>query len=697
MAISVSLDVSNISKVLVVLGFYVSGLGLGSYIFKERLYLSEPLLCLCLGIAVGPIGLNWVNPFDWNDILRDGSEQDELTFQLSRIVVGIQVLFTGISLPKAYLRRSWQSLTILLLPVMAIAWLIVASIIVAIIPQLTFLEALVIAACVTPTDPVLSSSIVKGRFAEKHVPARVRDLILAESGANDGLGYPFIFCALFLIRHQKPDGTHNVGASIADWVVTTWIYQIVVSVVMGGLIGFIARISLKEAEKRRFIDQESFLAYGIGLAFWTMGTVGTLGSDDLLSCFIVGNIFTVNDWFRVETEDDSFQAVIDSLINVTVFVYIGAAMPWADFGNVGLHLSAAKLVAIAALLLTLRRPPWIVLFRKLIKELTVFKETAFLGFFGPVGVSAIYYVEVALEVLPEDRHLLRATIRPIVWFIVLSSVVAHGITVPMAHFGPKISRTLSISRTASWIPGTATPKDRVLTMSRTGSLPMTTEPRHIEKEEVLIHQSLPGSPARVERTEIIEEDHVEEGPAGKLEAGLTSTINEQETSPGSNLAIDKLATPDHQSNPEIATGGSNPKAGIELKTPSTPPQSTRTSTVNLQWDDGSSKMPPSRSGSAAPGSPSGSIRMSGKLAKDRVTFDIPSSEHNKEQVGKADENLATEKHASHSRGNSLSLGSPSSAIGAQLAKATKEHITFELPESTRNTQKNGDSALINGQ
>lgn len=56
------------------------------------------------------------------------------------------------------------------------------------VPSLTFLEALCISACVTPTDPILANSIVKGRYAEKYVPKGVRDIISAESGANDGLG-----------------------------------------------------------------------------------------------------------------------------------------------------------------------------------------------------------------------------------------------------------------------------------------------------------------------------------------------------------------------------------------------------------------------------------------------------------------------------------------------------------------------------
>ena len=61
------------------------------------------------------------------------------------------------------------------------------------------LEAMVIASCVTPTDPVLANSITKGRFADKHVPIHVRNIIVAESGANDGLGFPFIYLALFLL------------------------------------------------------------------------------------------------------------------------------------------------------------------------------------------------------------------------------------------------------------------------------------------------------------------------------------------------------------------------------------------------------------------------------------------------------------------------------------------------------------------
>lgn len=82
--------------------------------------------------------------------------------QLARLIIGLQVLFTGCNLPKQYIRKEWLSLFVLLLPVMTCGWLGTGLLIWGIVPGLTYLEALVISACVTPTDPVLANSICKG-------------------------------------------------------------------------------------------------------------------------------------------------------------------------------------------------------------------------------------------------------------------------------------------------------------------------------------------------------------------------------------------------------------------------------------------------------------------------------------------------------------------------------------------------------
>ncbi|KAJ1722593.1 hypothetical protein LPJ53_003013 [Coemansia erecta] len=148
---------------------------------------------MVFGIIVGPSVLKWVNPADWS------SNPMQLTQEFSRYCLAVEVMIAGIELPKRYLRKEWRSLLMLLVPIMTLMWLI-SSAIITFTFNLPFIQALAIGACVAPTDPVLANAILKGVFAETHVPLRLRNILTAESGANDGLGYPFLFFALFLMR-----------------------------------------------------------------------------------------------------------------------------------------------------------------------------------------------------------------------------------------------------------------------------------------------------------------------------------------------------------------------------------------------------------------------------------------------------------------------------------------------------------------
>lgn len=64
------------------------------------------------------------------------------------------------------------------------------------------------------------------------------------------------------------------------------------------------------------------------------------------------------------------------------------------------------------------------------------------------GVGAVFYVQIALEVLPdnpESTHL-REVITPVVYFLVLTSIIVHGITIPVGKAGYKgISLTTSLT------------------------------------------------------------------------------------------------------------------------------------------------------------------------------------------------------------------------------------------------------------
>lgn len=94
---------------------------------------------------------------------------------------------------------------------MLYAWMVSALLIWAFVPGLTFLSCLVIAAAVTPTDPILAQAVIGGKFADKHVPAHIRHILSAESGSNDGAAFPFLGIALYLTLDK------SVGAAIGKW------------------------------------------------------------------------------------------------------------------------------------------------------------------------------------------------------------------------------------------------------------------------------------------------------------------------------------------------------------------------------------------------------------------------------------------------------------------------------------------------
>ncbi|CDS13205.1 hypothetical protein LRAMOSA05383 [Lichtheimia ramosa] len=399
------------------------------------------------GIFIGPLGVGLVDLEGW-----DGKH--ELTQQFSRIAIGIQVMVVGISLPKKYLIKEARSLSILLVLVMSSMWIVSALCVWLLFPNLIFLEALMIASCFTPTDPVLANSIVQGHFAEKYVPSHVRNIIVAESGANDGLGYPFLFIAMFLIQMPTSDAW-------IQWTVQVMLYQIALSIFIGFVIGFVARKLLRRAHDMKLVDEESFSIYALALALFLIGACGAIGTDDLLACFIAGCSFTWDGWYRYNSENSHVIEIIDMMLNLSMFMYIGAVMvcagittsvferkanklqnqPWSSMMQLGI----LPLILLAILVHLFRRLPVVALLYPFIPAVHDLKEALFTGFFGPMGVGSVFYCSVAMINLTMEQSDSYASqvLEPIVYAIVLSSIVVHGITIPVFQAGNKLKQRLS--------------------------------------------------------------------------------------------------------------------------------------------------------------------------------------------------------------------------------------------------------------
>ncbi|KAJ1560606.1 hypothetical protein HK405_006512 [Cladochytrium tenue] len=361
------------------LGAFVCAFGLVSLLVKERLYMSEAMVALLVGVAVGPSAAKVLVPAD-----TFGESLSAITFEFSRIVIAIQCMAAGVDLPGNYLWKERLSLAMLLGPLMVFSWLVSALGLYLII-GVPFLESLVIAACLTPTDPVLANSIVKGRFAENHIPLNVRLLLSAESGANDGLGTPFLMLAIYL-RNKSP-----TGVAIGQWFYRVVLYEIGVAVVLGVAVAYLGRKALKFADHRGWIDKESLLSFSIALALLVMGIAVTIGVDDILSVFVAGNVLTWDLWFNRRIRESHFQEVIDALLNLTYFVYIGCLQPWSQFGSSS-QLAMWRLVVLAGWMLLVRRLPAVVACYKFVPALKSLKEAFFAGVsIHALGESSVEY------------------------------------------------------------------------------------------------------------------------------------------------------------------------------------------------------------------------------------------------------------------------------------------------------------------
>lgn len=225
------------------------------------------MISLLAGVSFSPPALNWIRPLDY--ALGSQKGLNTITLYFTRLVLDVQLVIAGVQLPSKYLRTEWKSLALLLGPGMVGMWVSSSLLVWAMVPNLSFLHSLAVGACVTPTDPVLSNSIVKGKFADKNVPKDLQRIIIAESGANDGLGYPFLFFALYLIKYVGSGGEGQSGGAskaMGYWFGETWAYTILLGAVYGAVVGYIAQELLHWAEERQYVDRESFLVFAIALA-----------------------------------------------------------------------------------------------------------------------------------------------------------------------------------------------------------------------------------------------------------------------------------------------------------------------------------------------------------------------------------------------------------------------------------------------
>ncbi|KAL4080384.1 Cation/H+ exchanger [Scleroderma yunnanense] len=414
-----------------------------SLLVREKLYVNEVVLGTAFGVLMGPRGVNAFDPRSW------GSHQNEITLEILRVVLVAGLFAVGVELPSAYMKKHAKGLLIMVVPTMTFGWVVVAAIIHTLFPNLNMTSALCISACLTPTDPVTCAAITRGSFAQKHVPEEIRHILTAEAAANDGLAYPFLSISLYLLTES------SVGTAIQKGFLIGWLYQVIFGTFLGSVIGLLFSKLMQFSHCKNLMDQESYIAQYLALAIFVTGVAYSLGADDLLAAFAAGCAVAWDGDFKDQTEGDTFASVIDCVLNCACFIYIGAWLPFGSYESEELGITPTRLIVLMIGILLVRRIPFLVLLYKWIPEITSWKEALFSGHFGDqfqMGVSAVFVSTLARTRLPSpvdplanEQQMLAATIQPIVSFVVLGSILIHGLSIPFFNAGQQLARSVTIT------------------------------------------------------------------------------------------------------------------------------------------------------------------------------------------------------------------------------------------------------------
>lgn len=381
---------------LAVVGVLAVVLAVGSARVRE-LPLSTPLVGLLAGVVLGLTGvLDAPGPLESPETWHEGT----------RILLALSVMGVALRYPVSRLRGHVKAVALLLLVVMPVMALVSTGVAALVLP-VSLGTALLIGTAVSPTDPVLASSMVTGEPAERDIPERNRILLSVESGANDGLALPLVLVAVGVVTRE------SLGETVA---VSAW--QVLGGAVVGAALGAAAGKVLTAGRARRVVEEGPDLVFTMVLALGVLGVSGLARVDGVLAVFCAGLAYNA----LVDGPDRSSDGTVDEGVNrfavLPLFVLLGATLPWSAWRGLGWGA-----VGLVVLVLALRRLPAVL---ALARPLRLRRpDAALVGWFGPVGVSALFYATFERTEGARDPAAIAAVV-----LVVAASTAVFGTTSP---------------------------------------------------------------------------------------------------------------------------------------------------------------------------------------------------------------------------------------------------------------------------
>jgi NhaP-type Na+/H+ or K+/H+ antiporter len=280
-------------------------------------------------------------------------------------------------------------------------------------------SALLLAAALAPTDPVLATEVQVSEPVTEAEAAddEVRFGLTSEAGLNDGLAFPFTYLAIAV------SAAAAVGAGPGDW----FLEWLAVDVAWRLSVGFLAGIAVGWLLGRVFFSQ---IGDRLGLTEKTEGFVAlaatslAYGVAELAEGYGFVAVFVCACTVRRVERKHSYHSVlhtfveqIERLLTVAVVVLLGGAVARGLFDEVRW---LDVVLALGFLLVIRPAAGWLAL----TPGKTGSRDRAVIAFFGVRGVGTLYYVAYALghATFPGE-----ARIWGIAGLVVVGSIVIHGI------------------------------------------------------------------------------------------------------------------------------------------------------------------------------------------------------------------------------------------------------------------------------
>ena len=371
----------------------------------RKLPLSLPIVCIALGAALFSLPQVTLRPLP---LLYP-----EITERFSEFVVIIALMGAGLKIDRVFRWRDW-AVTWRLLGITMPLGILAITLLVAWALGLPWAVALLLAASLAPTDPVLASDIQVGP-PKSEDEDEVRFGLTSEAGLNDGLAFPFVHLAILLATVA---GTGH--AWLGEWLTYRVLWEVVAGVGGGWLIGKLF------GWLTFHVSAESKLAQtGDGLIALA-ATCVSYGLTEVIHCYGFLAVFVTALTFRGTHRTHDFHhdmhdvtEQIERLLMMVLLLLFGGALVSGLLASIGW----TEVIVAAVILLAVRPVTGLI---GLYGHRADRSEKLTLAFFGIRGVGSIYYLAYGLHHLhTADAERLWG----VVGLVVLFSILLHGLTV----------------------------------------------------------------------------------------------------------------------------------------------------------------------------------------------------------------------------------------------------------------------------